>query len=467
MLNYLNHAGNDWYNKTQELYDVHEALMGGTRVMRQRRTIYLPKFPMETEDGYAWRLKSSYLTNFYMKGLGVMMGYVFSRPPKILDHRLTQEQLEALFPLGLEHFLRQGLQHILTMGKAISFVDTPVDSPNQPVSFPYMFVIPPHRIVNAAPDTHRGRHSFSLLCYMEDHYEATADYSMRVYTRERQYMADGMTPVRYRVRSNPPDQGDFEGEMGVERIPAAIGYANFACFMDGSAPLADLAYKNIEHWQSASDQRYILSVSRYPILCQTGTEQPVSATGPSLVLHASGAEAKFYFIEPSGSGTNAGERDLERLIQDAAMMSVQLVQRQLSHVSATGRKMDQLESLSPLQAYAVSLERWANESLDNAAMMAGLPREVFGRIEVTKDFGISADEESKVAAAMAARKRGDISLQTFLAILDEVGIFPSNFAVSEEVARVEDEREAARALAEPMDDSGSEDENLDSEDDLQ
>jgi hypothetical protein len=41
-------------------------------------------------------------------------------------------------------------------------------------------------------------------------------------------------------------------------------------FGDGEPPLLDLAYLNVKHWQSQSDQDNILHIARVPILALIG-----------------------------------------------------------------------------------------------------------------------------------------------------------------------------------------------------
>ena len=61
-------------------------------------------------------------------------------------------------------------------------------------------------------------------------------------------------------------------------------------FMTAHPPLMDLAWLNLAHWQSASDQRHILHVARVPILFGRNLTLPEDglALGPNRLATGEG-----------------------------------------------------------------------------------------------------------------------------------------------------------------------------------
>ncbi|MEI9746137.1 DUF4055 domain-containing protein, partial [Enterobacter ludwigii] len=57
-----------------------------------------------------------------------------------------------------------------------------------------------------------------------------------------------------------------EGKTSLKKIPFVPVYGNKTGFMLATPPLAELAFMNVEHWQTKSDQQTILHVARVPIL---------------------------------------------------------------------------------------------------------------------------------------------------------------------------------------------------------
>jgi hypothetical protein len=60
--------------------------------------------------------------------------------------------------------------------------------------------------------------------------------------------------------------GRRERRFRADYIPFVPLYGTRLAFMMGISPLRDVAYLNVKHWQSQSDQDTILHVARVPIL---------------------------------------------------------------------------------------------------------------------------------------------------------------------------------------------------------
>jgi hypothetical protein len=89
----------------------------------------------------------------------------------------------------------------------------------------------------------------------------------------------------------------------------------------------DLAYKQIEHWISSSDQRSILSAARFPMLACSGVQidpedEAQFAIGPYKVLYAPEANGRWYYVEPKGTAIESGMKDLEKLEMQMDMMAL-------------------------------------------------------------------------------------------------------------------------------------------------
>ena len=63
-----------------------------------------------------------------------------------------------------------------------------------------------------------------------------------------------------------------EGLTSLDVIPLATFYTKRTGFMMATPPLLELAYMNVKHWQSQSDQDNILHVARVPMLMISGID---------------------------------------------------------------------------------------------------------------------------------------------------------------------------------------------------
>src|SRR5690606_17726562 len=63
-----------------------------------------------------------------------------------------------------------------------------------------------------------------------------------------------------------------KGATSLKHIPLSTLYTERTGYMTAKPPLLELAYLNVKHWQSQSDQDNILHVARVPMLAITGID---------------------------------------------------------------------------------------------------------------------------------------------------------------------------------------------------
>ena len=74
--------------------------------------------------------------------------------------------------------------------------------------------------------------------------------------------------------------------MGIEHVPVVECAVDADYAMRARPPLLDLAWLNLAHWQSSSDQRHILHIARVPILFARGMDTAESQIdiGPNRII---------------------------------------------------------------------------------------------------------------------------------------------------------------------------------------
>jgi hypothetical protein len=216
-------------------------------------------------------------------------------------------------------------------------------------------------------------------------------------------------------------------------------YADRDGFMHGVSPLEDLANINIAHWQSTSDQRAILTVSRFAMLALSGgsDDEGKLTIGPNRWLWTQDPSARFYYVEHSGTAIGAGREDLVSLEQQMGEYGAEFLKKRPGDMTATARALDSAEATSPLQDVT---RRFADAM--NTAMYyhaAWMQLEDGGTVEVSTDFGPEQVNSDDLATLRETRKNRDLSLQTYLEELQRRGILPEELDVEEEMGRIEDE----------------------------
>ena len=458
-----------WYENQVSQWEMMKTLMSGTAAMRAAGETYLPRFPGEEQEVYDRRLATATLNNFTKQMIRMMVGLIFAEPVEVTDSKIDQAILDDIDKEGrnvhsfarnmCSFFFQRGIHHILVdMPQRPEGAATAEDDVNLGMR-PYWVSFRAETVFNAFAKRVNGAEQLMQVRW----YDPTADlngFEISYYDQIR-VMNRSETGVRFEVwrRAAGDEERDYilhsSGDMTIKEIPLATAYNERDGFMCGKSPLEDVGYLNVEHWQSKSDQRNILTVSRYPVQYQIGTENPVVQTGPYSALHSTGRkgpdaqDVSFGYIEPVGTGIAAGERDLDRIVAEAESLGMQLLVKSPAK-TATGAGIDFAEDTSPLQDIAHSVEDALNAALRFTALWLGMKAEDGGKATVNKDFGISADEAKRIDALLKARAAGDISRETFWEQMQEIGVLRANFDPDEEAVRLDKEEEANLEKMAPM-----------------
>ena len=149
--------------------------------------------------------------------------------------------------------------------------------------------------------------------------------------------------------------------------------------MTAHPPLMDLAWLNLAHWQSASDQRHILHVARVPILFGRNLTLPEDglALGPNRIVTGEGESADLRFVEHSGAAIAAGRQDLIDLEDRMAVMGLDLMTRRggTGSTTATARAIDAAENSTSLLGLIHAVEEGLTTAFGYMADWLGVPRD--------------------------------------------------------------------------------------------
>jgi hypothetical protein len=220
-------------------------------------------------------------------------------------------------------------------------------------------------------------------------------------------------------------------------VPLVTMYTNKVGFLLGSPLLLDIAYLNVAHWQSDSDQRNILHVARIPILFATGfgdDDSQVTIEIGSNTFARAPKGATLEYVEHTGKGIDAGVKDLKDLEERIQLLGMELlVKRPQGNVTATARTLDQAEADSELGLIAKELENTLNKMLDLFGRWVGLGDDGGGSTEVFKDFGIESEDLQDVDLLLRSRMAGEISQMTFWDEIKRRGLLSDNFNPTTEI----------------------------------
>jgi hypothetical protein len=212
-------------------------------------------------------------------------------------------------------------------------------------------------------------------------------------------------------------------------IPWVTLYTGREGFMVAKPPMLDLAHLNISHWQSSSDQRNILRVARVPFLFASGFKEEdsdnVVTISVARAVRASDPQSNLRWVEHTGACIAAGERDLQTLKEEMAVLGLELLVRKPIESTATADTIDKAEMDSQLSAMALALQDTLINCYQVMGLWVGLSVDL--PIQVNMDFGLTPANATALGALQTARMNGDISRPTFWMELKRYGVLSDAF----------------------------------------
>lgn len=434
------------------------AILGGTDAMRRAGKTLMPAHEMETPERYADRLKSTTLYNGTELTINSWVGRPFSDPIVVEDLAPIPEEFTADVDHegnALQVFARNWFKDGLAKGFSHVLIDMPRKNEGETRTAaddadvrPYWVHIPPENLFFAEAEVVNGRELLREVRMWET-----------VTTREG-FATTSVRQIRRIFIETLPD-GTREGNVEIYRlkdarakkevwvvtdrytydldvIPLVTFYADRQSFMIAKPPVQELVDKNIEHWQSASDQRSILTVTRFPQLCVTGVaDKKKIKVGPYQYHYSSDPNAKFYYLEHTGAAIESGWRDLERLEAQMAEHGADFLKKRPGNETATARALDSAESTSPLQDVTIRFSDAVAMALTYTAQWLG--GDFTGTVKISTDFGPESSDPAELGALTSSRQQRNISRKRYNAEMKRRGIYADDFDEDENAQELEQE----------------------------
>lgn len=420
-------------------------LLAGTGAMRAAGEKYLPKHPAESADAYKYRVAVSTLYNGMRRTIETLAGKPFSEPiklgqdvpPQIVewcdDVDLQGRDLHAFAHAVFTTALADGISHVL--------VEYPPTVPNATLADkkatgarPYFVHIKHDQILGWRSQRIAGVETLTMLRFMETVTEAAGTWKTKCIKQIR-VLEQKTWQI---LREN--EKGEWivfdEGVVTLGAVPLATVYCDRQGYMMARPPLLDLAYLNIEHWQSSSDQSNILHVARVPILFGAGFEDgAVLSLGAGSAVLASDPTAKLAYVEHTGAAIDAGRESIKDIEERMSLMGAQLLVKKPGARTATEKAIDSADADSALSLMVRNLEDSLEYALQFMADWEGIGPA--GEVELVGEIG--GLEDIELTWLLRARELGSLSAETVFAELQRRGLLSDDIEWAEERARIKAE----------------------------
>lgn len=438
------------YIRMEESWDLIDDLLSGTRGMRRLGSKWLPVEQKERPNEYRERLwERSYLYPGFNDAVDNAVSKPFSRAVSVRGE--VPEQLEPIKMnadrqgRSFSQLARAVFRDAATYGLSHVLVDFPQNpqrrissDPETQGSYPYFIHVPAR----------------SLFAWRTERDASGQEYPTQVRIRDTAVRADGefgekkvdiirvYTPTDWSVFEKVGDNWT-QTESGTHTfgsIPIVTFYSDRDGFMSACPPFEDLAWLNLAHWQSSSQQRNYLHFVRIGILFGSGlTKDQCEAgitIGPTRALLTENENAKLGYVEHGGAAIQAGERDLATLEAQMAVRALEPFMKQTGGETATGRAIDEAHTHAAIQEWIRSHEAGWERCWEIAAKWAGVELPEDFSVDIFNEFGLSMRAAQDVASLLSMRQAREISQRTFLAEVKRRGVLADSMDVDEEIEAV-------------------------------
>ena len=477
---------NEEYQRSLPYWNLTATLREGTNAMRAAGKEYLPQEEDETPKAYENRLRRSVLTNLYKKSADKLCGKPLKKPI-IVEEDVPEEirqLLEDVDSVGtrldvfaknvMQQAIDDGVTHILVefpnsnkAGQEIGRFLNPDGTRSLTVEQaktlnvrPYARHIKAEDLIGWQWEVIDGRKTLTQIRIFEWGRTASDDDEFKQVRVQRVRVIERDQWRLYEKRKKAQEGEDEwmlieSGANTLGEIALSTLYTNQSGYMIGRPWLEDIAWLNVAHWQSDSDQRNLLHVARVPILFAKGfgdddSAFSISIGSNSFVKGPSSADLKY--VEHSGKGIEAGRLDLKDIEERIQQLGLEmLIKRPSGNTTATARALDQAEADSALGMVSQELENVLEEMLDYFAKWMELGEESGGSLTVFKDFGIETADAADIEILLKAKQAGEISQVTFLKEVKRRGLLSDDFNPQTEIDLLDIEGSGSASIIEEDD----------------
>lgn len=418
----------DQVSAMSEEWALVNALLGGTKAMRAAGTTYLPRWPAEDSESYRTRLSTATLFPAYSRTVSVLTGKPFSKPltigedvPSRIAEMLDNVDLQNR---NLHTFASEICRDALAYGFCGILVDCPPSEGVRSLAEerearirPYLVHVFGQNVLGWRTVTDNGSTRLTQLRLLETVEVDDGPFSVKMIEQVR-VLEPGLWAVYRKV--GLVWLVHESGTSSLPEIPFVPVYGSFRGFMVGFPPMLELAYANVEHWQSKSDQQTILHVARVPILFAKGLGESKITIGANSFITTGAENAEVKYVEHTGKAIEAGRVSLLDLEDRMRQAGAELLVIKPGNTTEVQTIADNEQGMCDLQRIVQTVEDALDQALNIMARWIG--ETDGGHVSIYRDFGAATLAEASAELLLKTKEAGALTLETLLSEFKRRGI---------------------------------------------
>lgn len=449
------------YTRMRVDWQMIDDLLGGTRAMRMAGERWLPKEEAESDKAYRVRINRSFLYGALRDTMRRLKSKPFSRSVTLaepLTDRLAtfdadvDGQGQDLTQFAAQCFdaaQNRGLVHILVEYPNVALPGETPEQTSQRVTLEVESQIRPYFVLISADDMlgwesetiAGGGQRLTQIRFREWVVEKDGKWGTKRVEQIRVMRRDSWET--WRQDSDGVWQPFQSGAVSLREIPLATAYFNRTGYMTAEPPLVELAWLNVAHWCTASDQSHILRFQRFGIIFSRGFSRKdgsdANVIGPARWIAAEEANADMKIVEGTGAALGAGRQDVFDVEARMEVVGLAPLMERTGDATATGRAMDESRTQNDVQAWIRQLEAALLRALEFAHKWVGQEMHPDQSVDIFNEFGISLRASEDIKNLLAMRMAGEITRRTFLSEVRRRAVLADSVDVDVELAEVEAE----------------------------
>lgn len=456
------------YAAMAKRWSLPDVLMGGTLEVRAGRTAWLPQDDRESNSAYDARLARSVVFPAYANTVTRLSSLPFSKPVTLkgaeaVDPRLRLLEEDADYSgTDVTQFARAAFEDATNHGLTHVLTDFPIDATGLSAGdereagiHPYFALVSPVNLIGwelvKGPTGRMRLVSIRIRekVVVREGWKETEVEQVRVVTAP----TDGVRGMHVLYRRNAKNEwAQFEAPRPhtFPGVPLRTIYFRRTGNLTACPPMEDLAWLNLQHYQSDSDQRNILHVARVPVLMAAGLNEEEAkgglTIGPNRIIRSANDNFRLEWVEHGGSAIGAGRQDLLDLQARMEVLGLQPMLQKTGDVTATASAIDEARVHADVHAWVRALESGLRGCFADAATYLNVPLPEDFQPDVYSDFGLSLRAAQDVQNLIALRNAGAITSLTLLRELQKRGLLSVDVDVAAEAEAARDEGPALGLL---------------------
>jgi len=459
------------YNRQQfEIWNLVEALRDGTDAMRAQGTEFLPKETKETKTKYKNRLKRSFLFNAYDEAVSSIASKPFSKEVVIVGDEFNEfiekikddadkegrnitQLAHDLYDSGIDF----GMVSILTD------FSCNMDEEGNPLSLggerdedirPCFILVPRPNILGFREDPNKPGRLIQLRVF-DQRTDEEGKFGEDTIDMIRVYEPDSWE-IWERVANSANEWSMVkDGTNTLGEIPLTNIYFKRKGFMQADPSMGSLAWLNLQHYQSSSDQNNILRFARTGTYFGAGFSADEIKTsliiGVDNMVKAKNPDASLTVVEFQGHAIEAGSADLKQIEDRMEMLGAQPL-LQPSNL-ATGVVINDKKTTTFAQSWVRATSAGLVKAYEWAAKWYGIDElpEDFA-VKIFEDFTASIQSDKTMDQVFSAKDMGILTKKTTLEEMQRRDIISADIDIEKELEDAEGEIDKGLGLGQFGDD---------------